>query len=77
MYIVCIIYIYISVAKPYGSFGQKLDSLQAGQERIGQGKTGQGRKVQGRGTEQKRADQSRAGRAQKAGQFMMLMGIEI
>ena len=33
--------IYISVAKPYGRFGQKLESLQAGQERTGQGKTGQ------------------------------------
>ena len=30
------IYIYISVAKPYGRFGQKLESLQAGQERTGQ-----------------------------------------
>ena len=59
---------YISVAKPYGRFGQKLESLQAGQERIGQGKIGHGRKVQGRGTEQKRAEQSRAGRGQKAGQ---------
>ena len=35
--------IYISVAKPYGHFGQKLESLQAGQERTGQGKTWQGR----------------------------------
>ena len=26
----------ISVAKPYGRFGQKLESLQAGQERTGQ-----------------------------------------
>ena len=39
-----------SVAKPYGRFGQKLESLQAGQERTGQGKTGQG-------------DRSKAGRA--------------
>ena len=58
-------YIRISVAKPYGRFGQKLESLQAGQERIGHWKTGQGRKVQGRGAEQKRAEQgvskSRAG----------------
>ena len=45
-------YIYISVAKPYGRFGQKLESLQAGQERTGQGKTGQDR-----GTDQKRAEQ--------------------
>ena len=44
--------IYISVAKPYGRFGQKFESLQAGQERTGQGKTGQGR-----GTDQKRAEQ--------------------
>ena len=44
--------IYISVAKPYGRFGQKLESLQAGQGRTGQGKTGQGR-----GTDQKRAEQ--------------------
>ena len=28
--------IYISVAKPYGRFGQKLESLQAGQDRTGQ-----------------------------------------
>ena len=36
-------YIYISVAKPDGRFGQKLESLQAGQESTGQGKTGQDR----------------------------------
>ena len=40
--------VYISVAKPYGRFGQKLESLQAGQKRTGQGKTGQDRAGQGR-----------------------------
>ena len=44
----------ISVAKPYSCFGQKLESLQAGQERTGQGKTGQNRAGQG--------DRSKAGR---------------
>ena len=44
--------IYLSVAKPDGRFGQKLESLQAGQESTGQGRTGQGR-----GTDQKRAEQ--------------------
>ena len=49
------IYIYISVAKPDGRFGQKLESLQAGQESTGQGKTGQDRAGQ--------RDRSKAGRA--------------
>ena len=49
------IYIYISVAKPYGRFGQKLESLQAGQVTTGQGKTGQERAGQ--------RDRSKAGRA--------------
>ena len=49
------IYIPISVAKPYGCFGQKLESLQAGQDRTGQGKTGQDRAWQ--------RDRSKAGRA--------------
>ena len=39
--------IYISVAKPYGRFGQKLDTLQAGQELTGQEMTGQGKTGQG------------------------------
>ena len=51
------IYIYISVAKPYGRFGQKLEGLQAGHERLGQWKIGHDRKVQGRETEQKRVEQ--------------------
>ena len=55
-------YIYISVAKPYGRFGQKLESLQAGQ-----GKTGQDRAAG--------HIKSRAGRGQKAGQGIMGMGI--
>ena len=46
---------YISVAKPDGRFGQKLESLQAGQESTGQGKTGQDRAGQ--------RDRSKAGRA--------------
>ena len=49
------IYIPISVAKPDGRFGQKLESLQAGQESTGQGKTGQDRAGQ--------RDRSKAGRA--------------
>ena len=51
------IYIYISVAKPYGRFGQKLESLQAGQERTGQERTGEDMAGQGRGTDQKRTEQ--------------------
>ena len=63
----------ISVAKPYGRFGQKLESLQG---RSGPG-TGQGNTVQdrssghGRGTDQKRQSKSRSERGQKAGQGMM------
>ena len=60
--------IYISVAKLYGRFSQKLESLRAGQERIGQRKTGQGRKVQGRGQSKAgRAKQSRAWAKSRAG----------
>ena len=40
--IIMCIYICISVAKPYGRFGQKLESLQAGQARTGQDRAGQG-----------------------------------
>ena len=69
------IYIYISVAKPYGRFGQKLESLQAGQERTGQLKTGQGKTWQDRvgvgGHIKSGQSKSRAGRGQKAGQGMM------
>ena len=45
------IYTYISVAKPYGRFGQKLESLQG---RRGQG-TGQGNTVQDRSWQRDRA----------------------
>ena len=44
-------YIYISVAKPYGRFGQKLESLQG---RSGQG-TGQGNTVQDRSWQRDRS----------------------
>ena len=47
--------ILISVAKPYGRFGQKLESLQAGQERTGQGKTWHDRAGQGTYQKQSRA----------------------
>ena len=51
------IYIHISVAKPYGRFGQKLESLQGrsglGTERVIQCRTGHGR-----GTDQKRQSKS-------------------
>ena len=52
--------IYISVAKPYGRFGQKLETLQAGQERTGQERTGQGKTWQGRAGQ---GDISKADRA--------------
>ena len=63
---------YISVAKPYGRFGQKLESLQAGQEGQGsrrQGRGRHGRTGQGRGTYQKRTEQkqSRAWAKSRAG----------
>ena len=51
---------YISVAKPYGRFGQKLESLPAGQERTGQYKTGQGKTWQDRAGQ---GDISKADRA--------------
>ena len=53
--------ILISVAKPYGRFGQKLESLQAGQ----------GKTWQDRGHIKSGQSKSRAGRGQKAGQGMM------
>ena len=60
----------ISVAKPYGRFGQKLESLQGrsgpGTERVIKCRTGHGR-----GTDQKRQSKSRSERGQKAGQGMM------
>ena len=55
IYISIYMYVCISVAKPDGRFGQKLESLQAGQESTGQGKTGQDRAGQ--------RDRSKAGRA--------------
>ena len=57
-----------TVAKPYGRFGQKLESLQgAGADRA-QGRVIQCRTGHGRGTDQKRQSKSRAERGQKAGQ---------
>ena len=61
-------YISLSVAKPYGRFGQKLESLQAGQERTGQGKTWQGRAG---GQIKSGQSKSRAWRGQKTGLGMM------
>ena len=63
--------IYISVAKPYGRFGQKLESLQG---RSGPG-TGQGNTVQDRSWQRDRSKADRAKAEQGVGKKQGMMGI--